>query len=88
MNARKNLNDIYYYRDKEKNEIDFIIEDDNNIYAIEVKKSATINEHWADEFKILNKIKNKKIIKKIVICQVDKIYNISNDTIAMPLNYI
>lgn len=88
VNARKSLDNIYYYRDKEKNEIDFIIEDGNDLYAIEVKKSATINEHWSSNFNILNNVKNKKLIKKVVICQVDKIYNLSNDTIAMPLNYI
>ena len=88
LNAGKNIDNIYYYRDKEKNEIDFIIEYDNEIYAIEVKKSATLDIGWTKNFEVLNKIKDKKVVSKIVLCQVDKIYDLPNDVRAVPIDYI
>ena len=39
INSGRTIDNIYYYRDKEKNEIDLIIDDGETIYPIEVKKS-------------------------------------------------
>ncbi len=37
-NDYKNVDDIYYYRDKEQREVDLIIESFDSIYPIEIKK--------------------------------------------------
>ena len=88
VNAGKRTDNIFFYGDKEKNEIDFIIEYDNEIYAIEVKKAATIDMNWGKQFEILNKIKDKRVVSKIVLCQVDKVYSLSNEVKAVPIEYI
>ena len=72
INAGKELNNIYYYRDKQKNEIDLIIEDNDTLYPVEIKMSATIDRHWDKYNKYLSRIKNKKVANITVICQSDK----------------
>jgi predicted AAA+ superfamily ATPase len=37
---------LYYYRDKDGREIDFLFRQDQAFYALEVKKSATPNHSW------------------------------------------
>lgn len=56
-NKRNNLNnpnyDIYYYRDRDKKEIDLIIKLDNVIYPFEIKKTVNPTLAMIDNFKIL-----------------------------------
>ena len=56
-NKRNNRNiinyDIYYYRDRDKKEIDLIIELDNIIYPFEIKKTARPEIAMIKNFKIL-----------------------------------
>lgn len=87
LNDGKEVKNIYYYRDKQKNEIDFIIEDNDVIYPIEVKTAATIDRHWDKYNNYLSKVKNKRVEKITVICQVDKKYELEN-MIVLPIKYI
>ena len=87
LNAGKELNNIYYYRDKQKNEIDMIINDNDTLYPIEIKMAATVDTHWGNYNKILSKIKNKKIANITVICQCDKLYKFDSMK-ALPISYI
>lgn len=43
VNAGESSN-FYYYRDKDKNEIDLIIECEGKIYPVEFKKAATVSK--------------------------------------------
>lgn len=57
-NHQSSLNyDIYYYRDRDKKEIDLIIEQDNVIYPFEIKKTANPQVSMISNFKILEKEK-------------------------------
>ena len=38
---------FYYYRDKDKNEIDLVIEREGKIYPVEFKKAATVSKAGA-----------------------------------------
>lgn len=87
LNAGKALDNIYYYRDKDKKEIDFIIEENGILYPIEIKMSATIDIHWDKYNNYLSKVKNKKVEKITVICQVDKKYVLEN-MMVLPVSYI
>lgn len=87
LNAGKTLDNIYYYRDKDKKEIDFIIEENGILYPIEIKMSATIDIHWDKYNNYLSKVKNKKVEKITVICQVDKKYVLEN-MMVLPVSYI
>ena len=88
LNYGKNLDNIFYYRDKDQKEIDLIIEDNNTIYPIEIKKSATIQKDWSKNFSVLSKITNKSIGKGYVVCLVEKPINISSNVTAIPIEYI
>ena len=88
LNNGKEINNIYYYRDKQKNEIDLIIEDGDTLYPIEIKMSATINKKWSQYNKYLAKVKNKKVTKITVICQSDKKYELDNDVLVLPIEYL
>ena len=62
VELQNNQYELYHYRDREKREIDFIIQDnENNIYGIEVKSGSSVTK---DQFKHLkwfkeNLAKNK-----------------------------
>ena len=88
LNYGKNLDNIFYYRDKDQKEIDLIIEDNNTIYPIEIKKSATIQKDWSKNFSVLSKITNKSIGKGYVVCLVETPVNISSNVTAIPIEYI
>ena len=88
MNAGKTPDKIFYYRDKEKNEIDVVIEDDNVLYPIEIKKSATIDNRWSRPFSRLNRVTDKRIAEGIVICRTDKVMPLDHGAKAIPLHMI
>jgi len=47
---------LYYYRDKEKREIDLLIYENGTLYPIEIKKAASPGVEAAKHFKILNPV--------------------------------
>ena len=49
--------DFYYYRDKDKNEIDLVIERNGKIYSVEFKKAATVSK---SDVKHFNKLADSK----------------------------
>lgn len=87
LNTGKVVDNIYYYRDKDKKEIDFVIEDNDTLYPIEVKMSATIDMHWDKYNNYLSNVKSKKVEKITVICQVDKKYEMEK-MMVLPVSYI
>ena len=88
LNAGKTLDSIYYYRDKEKKEIDLIIEDGNDIYPIEIKSAATINNDWKKHNNILSKIKNKNIKPFTIVCNVSEYIKLSDNVNVIPYMFI
>lgn len=67
QNYHHNLNlHFYYFRNKSGNEVDLIYEKNNQIYAIEIKSSATFSESFVKNLYYLEKISGNKI-KKIII---------------------
>ncbi|MCL2661939.1 MAG: ATP-binding protein [Oscillospiraceae bacterium] len=47
---------VYYYRDKEKREIDILIYENGTLYPIEIKKSASPGKDAVKHFKVLNPV--------------------------------
>ena len=78
---------IYYYMNKEKKEVDLLIEQAGVLYPIEIKKTASIrNMH----FKGFDFLKNTKadIGHGAVICLTDKLLPITKEIDAVPVGYI
>jgi predicted AAA+ superfamily ATPase len=74
---------IFHYRTNDKKEIDFIIEIDNKILAIEVKQSSSVKK---DDFKHIIDLQSK-IDKKclgVVFYNGDMVIEFSDDLVAIP----
>ena len=74
---------IYFYRDDDQKEIDFLIEKNGALYPIEVKKTATPTLKDAKNFAILKKL-NKPIGDGAVICLRPASLPLSENIIAVP----
>ncbi|GBR77251.1 ATPase [Candidatus Termititenax persephonae] len=59
---------IYFYRDSNKKEIDFILEQNMTLYPIGVKQTSLPETRDAANFKTLSKLKNIKVGTGAVIC--------------------
>ena len=79
---------IYFYRDKDKKEIDLIIEEAEKIYPIEIKMSASPDKEMAKNFSVLKGKIDKEIGTGIIICQYDNKVYLSEDILVLPIEYI
>ncbi|MDR1418736.1 MAG: ATP-binding protein [Endomicrobium sp.] len=75
---------IYFYRDKEQREIDFIIEDGGVIYPIEVKKTVVPSKNDIKNFYILEQFK-LKIGTGVVICLRQSPLPLNGTVLALPV---
>lgn len=78
---------LYYYRDKDKKEIDLLIVKDGTIYPLEIKKTASPSKKDTRHFSVLNKL-NLPIGPGAVICMSDKTMPITENIQAIPANAI
>ena len=77
---------LYFYRDKEKNEIDLIIEENGKLHPIEIKKSANPTKEMISNFKVLEKLGN--VGEGGIICMYDKVINLDEKNRVIPYNYL
>ena len=77
---------LYFYRDKEKREIDLIIEENGKLYPIEIKKTAKPEKAMIDNFKALEGI--KEIGEGGIICMYDNIINLDEKNKVIPFRYL
>lgn len=78
---------LFYYRDDKKREIDLIIDYNNKLYPIEVKKGKKPNGECTKNFEVLDSLNNEKG-KGIVLCMSDEIFPIDRDNYYVPVSYI
>ena len=64
---------IYFYRDKDKIEIDLLIEKDNTLYPVEIKKTATPTSDDAKNFFLTSRLKNVQIAQGVIVCGTNKV---------------
>lgn len=76
---------IYYYRDSNKEEIDVIIEENNKVYPIEIKQTATPTLSMAKNFKLIDE---KKRGVGAIVCLNDKFIPMNKDVYIIPISYI
>lgn len=75
---------ICYYRDKDKREIDLIIEQNNTLYPIEIKKSASPKIEAIKHFQILNK-SDVNVGTGAVICMAKDLVPLNKDNWMVPV---
>lgn len=78
---------LYYYRDKDKKEIDLLIIRDEIIYPLEFKKSAKIDKSITHTFNVLNKLK-KPIGNGGVICLHENLLPLSDQDNVIPVGFL
>lgn len=88
LNAGETQPPLYFYRDKDKKEIDLIIEQNGILYPIEIKMSAQPTKSMAKAFPLLQQIPNKQVGLGVILCQIDELRYLSEDVIALPIEYI
>ncbi len=79
---------IYFYRDKDMNEIDLIIEDSGVLHPIEMKKHADPSKKDIEAFDILDKIPGIKRGSGGVVCLYDKLITLKGEDKVIPINYL
>jgi len=78
---------LTYYRDNNKNEIDLIIEYDNRLYPIEIKKSKNPGKKALRNFSVLSGTK-MEIADGTVLCMQDEIFPLDRNNYSIPIGYI
>jgi len=75
---------IYFYRDTDQKEIDFIIEKNMTLYPIEVKKTAMPDEKDIKNFKVIDKL-GKKTGTGAVLCLCKERTAINREAVCIPV---
>ena len=88
-NAGKEIKDtLFYYRDKDKKEIDLLILEDGIIHPIEIKSSASVNKNMIKNFSVLDNNKEISVGRGAVICLNENIVPITESVDALPIEYM
>ena len=75
--------ELYYYRDKDGREIDFLLLNDGNFYPIEAKRSATPQRDWVRSFSSLERF-SPKVGEGGVVCLCSQIVPLAENASAIP----
>lgn len=79
---------LYFYRDKDMNEIDLLIEENGTLYPLEIKKHADPQKKDMDAFALLDKIPGIRRGSGGVICLYDKLITLSGNDRVIPIQYL
>ena len=78
---------LYFYRDKDKKEIDLLNVKDNVIHPIEIKKTASPDKQDIKNFGTLNRLQ-KDIGEGGVICLTDSLIPITEKYTGIPVGFL
>ena len=78
---------VYFYRDKEKREIDIVLEENGTLYPLEIKQKTNPDRHDIRHFPALNQF-NKKIAPGGVICLASSWLPLGEKDYVIPVSYI
>lgn len=79
---------LYFYRDKDMNEIDLVIENGGTLYPIEIKKHADPQKGDAAAFAILDKISGTDKGQGGIVCLYDNLISLKDDIKVIPVKYL
>jgi len=79
---------LYYYRDKERNEIDLIIENGSTLYPVEIKTTSDPNKRMIKSFDLLKSIPNKKIGQGAIICLAKHLMPLTETVLIVPVDMV
>ena len=79
---------MYFYRDKDKYEIDLLIALDGKLYPVEIKKTATPSLVDAKNFFVTERIKGLEVQNPVIVCNTSSIVMIKKGIFAIPVEWI
>jgi uncharacterized protein len=79
--------EIFFYRDKDGREVDFLLQRDNKIYPVEAKRAATPKTAWTSNFTALNLLK-KPAGMGAVVCMSKEALPLNKSAWALPVGMI
>lgn len=78
---------VYFYRDKDKREVDLLIEENGTLYPVEIKKSASLQNIGFKGFGMLEAL-GAPIGHGGVVCMTSVLVAISDNVDALPVGYL
>lgn len=88
VNAGENIKNLFFYRDSNDNGVDLLIEKDNTLYPIEIKKSSEPKKEYIEKFKYIDAINGINRGNGTLICTYDKIDKLTEKDNIIPVYYI
>lgn len=79
---------LYFYRDRDMNEIDLLIEENGTLYPLEMKKHADPQRKDIDAFDLLDRITGMQRGPGGVICLYDRLITLKGSDRVIPINYL
>jgi predicted AAA+ superfamily ATPase len=78
---------LYYYRDKDAQEIDLLMEGDGQLYPIEIKKTASPEQKIVRAFSVIEKSPLKRGTGA-VLCMAEKLGAFDRDNLIIPIGLV
>ena len=78
---------IYYYRDKDKREVDLVLEENGKLYPLEIKQKTNPNVDDLKNFSVLSQFK-KKVAPGGVLCLAPTHLPLGKKDYTIPVSYI
>jgi len=78
---------LFYYRDKDGKEIDFLFEQDRRLYPVEVKMAATTKTEWVRSFSVLDRLK-MEVGEGAVLCLTELALPLTRRVQAVPVGVL
>jgi hypothetical protein len=79
---------LYFYRDKDKKEIDLIIKENGKLYPVEIKKTMNPNVKMAKTFSVLEKALGYEVGNQVILCMINQKHYLSDNLLAYPIKRI
>jgi hypothetical protein len=79
---------LYYYRDKDKNEIDLLIADGDTLHPVEIKTASDPTKSMVSAFRCLRDIQGKRVGAGAVICLAKERLPLTESTWILPAQMI
>ncbi len=79
---------VYYYCDKDKNEIRLLIEEGDILHPVEIKTTGDPKKSMINAFRCLNEIPIKQIGAGAVICLAKQRLPLTDNVWILPVNLI
>ena len=88
--ANKGILDVplYFYRSKDQQEVDLLIDESGHLYPIEIKKHADPSKSDIAAFSVLDKIPDKKRGPGGVICMYENLVTLKGNDKIIPINML